>query len=1196
MSLSSLNKAVNSLVLGNKTVYNFIDYIGGIHLTGGIKRYTAARGYYLNNISFNYDRGLIGRYGYGNYVSPSVDDVTAREKIQGTDGVRLEGGELVPATLIQERIGDYYGIDGVERNSERHFTTVNEFTELGDAIRFENTKHNITQFVLENRYGADYNDAKLYPGIKSSSLPSDELGTQYDFTYPRAYINLFGTKKELRLSSVEDRDIVTANNVIYEPYNDDKYSEDKVLTTLINKKELGDELTLTEKDKDKLFTSIAFSTNFNKNILETGEKIRERYSQKRITSEVVENLIGQNSSLPLYPKAKAYIMTEHAYGDLVEIGKDGQIQLVSSQLGIGPNGIVDYYAEELSRYDALKKSYRGYSFETPYAVIGLDGNRYFKMDSKYEPTPDHSIGGRNGAFRVNGIYDGRKARGASYHYYEEMDKGAAVTSSTPDGVSDGFAPSVTSFQNSSNIMKRTNELFRNGTIKSLVNRFHTDSSDVNDDDFLVSSYSEAGISRGRNLLRGDTDSKSGFDNPYCRVWTAHHQYSQLKNRIRPFMDGDTFMSIKELQNNYGRLRPNNGAQRLNDYSVLQDNGYVKITPFHENGKLAGGRDSLKKYMFSIENLAWKDYATKEMLANEQIGPFGGRIMWFPPYNLKFNENINTSWRDNEFIGRGEKIYTYANTERGGTLDFTLLIDHPSILNKASNMGESGLREEDVLRFFAGCGKLNVTDVEDEPAVKNEMDIDDDNNDNKTPELKPLEERIEFGYIVFYPNNFSAKKYLGNIAEAVSRLDEYEMSSDGSSFKEMDEAWERQKLADMNYDSKSLFSLNRNRWDADTAKKIGDLLGIDNMEKYDPYYQFKKLGEKYNSGSTEGETGLFGYSAKYYEIDNIEVRGFASSHGYEAFNQVLAKDRANMISKLAQYFCASIDTSKITTGECEVKSINKDGMPDDVNDKDAKIARSAVITFKLKLRDDVTPPIDANAGVEGTERRIVDGEVEYLDEEDAPNGVATAKKDEEVREVVVSNTFHSDGDRSYYTYQNEFMYFKQLEATNNLVYKSIVDKVKFFDPAFHSMTPEGFNARLNFLHQCTRQGPTIGSHSGDKNPDKSKMSEMAGNLAFGRAPYCILRIGDFYYSKIIIDSISINYDVGSGIQWDLNPEGVGVQPMMATVNISFKFVGGQDIDGPVAQLQNAISYNYYANSSIYTPSTQQSIPTVILDEE
>ena len=54
-------------------------------------------------------------------------------------------------------------------------------------------------------------------------------------------------------------------------------------------------------------------------------------------------------------------------------------------------------------------------------------------------------------------------------------------------------------------------------------------------------------------------------------------------------------------------------------------------------------------------------------------------MWFPPYDLRFNEQVGVTWNPVEFIGRGEKIYTYTNTERTGTLSFTLLMDHPSVL-------------------------------------------------------------------------------------------------------------------------------------------------------------------------------------------------------------------------------------------------------------------------------------------------------------------------------------------------------------------------------------------------------------------------------------------------------------------------------------------------------------------------------------
>ncbi len=52
------------------------------------------------------------------------------------------------------------------------------------------------------------------------------------------------------------------------------------------------------------------------------------------------------------------------------------------------------------------------------------------------------------------------------------------------------------------------------------------------------------------------------------------------------------------------------------------------------------------------------------------------------------------------------------------------------------------------------------------------------------------------------------------------------------------------------------------------------------------------------------------------------------------------------------------------------------------------------------------------------------------------------------------------------------------------------------------------------------------------------------------------------------------------QWDLNPEGIGVMPMFAKINIDFNFIGGSDLAGPIARLQNAVSFNYYANTGVY----------------
>ena len=167
---------------------------------------------------------------------------------------------------------------------------------------------------------------------------------------------------------------------------------------------------------------------------------------------------------------------------------------------------------------------------------------------------------------------------------------------------------------------------------------------------------------------------------------------------------------------------------------------------------------------------------------------------------------------------------------------------------------------------------------------------------------------------------------------------------------------------------------------------------------------------------------------------------------------------------------------------------------------------------------------------------------------------------------------SEGETNVYRYDQEYYFFRALKKKDPIVFDKLMDKIKYFDPAFHSMTPEGFNARLTFLNQCTRQGNTVTM--------SDQLGKTANNLAFGRPPFCVLRIGDFYNQMIVIDNINIDYNVSNGIQWDMNSEGIGMQPLLAQVNISFKFIGGGDIAGPVRRLQNAMTFNYYANARYY----------------
>jgi hypothetical protein len=172
---------------------------------------------------------------------------------------------------------------------------------------------------------------------------------------------------------------------------------------------------------------------------------------------------------------------------------------------------------------------------------------------------------------------------------------------------------------------------------------------------------------------------------------------------------------------------------------------------------------------------------------------------------------------------------------------------------------------------------------------------------------------------------------------------------------------------------------------------------------------------------------------------------------------------------------------------------------------------------------------------------------------------------------------------------ECNYFEVIKENVPFLYDSFKERIKYFNPAFHSMTPEGLNSRLTFLNQCMRPGETIPVIGTDGKP---RIND-AVNTSFGAPPVLVLRIGDFYNCRIIPDSVSFTYD---STLLDLNPEGIGVQPMLVNVSMNFKMIGGHGIANPVEQLQNALSFNYYANTEIYDERSVRTEDTTALDKQ
>jgi hypothetical protein len=126
-----------------------------------------------------------------------------------------------------------------------------------------------------------------------------------------------------------------------------------------------------------------------------------------------------------------------------------------------------------------------------------------------------------------------------------------------------------------------------------------------------------------------------------------------------------------------------------------------------------------------------------------------------------------------------------------------------------------------------------------------------------------------------------------------------------------------------------------------------------------------------------------------------------------------------------------------------------------------------------------------------------------------------------------------------------------------------EKLNTFTPSFNSQTPFDFTKRYVFLHQLTRPGKL------DKN------ITTVDNIVFGRMPVFILRYGDFIHTKAIANSI--NFDIQDST-WDLNPEGMGVIPLICNVTMDLTLIGGQSLAGPIDRIQTANDSSFIANTS------------------
>lgn len=751
------------------------------------------------------------------------------------------------------------------------------------------------------------------------------------------------------------------------------------------------------------------------------------------------------------------------------------------------------------------------------------------------------------------------------------------------------------------------------------------------------------VSKG-NLVRSSDNSH------YCRSWSTRNPYQNHYDLIR----ADKLYRLKN-ENNY--------------LSVLEESGHVKIAPdrdetgnFKDKNRTINESNEIKRYMFSIENLAWKDAPEKIGLPDCEIGPNGGRLMWFPPYDINFTENVSVSWESNTFLGRGEPIYTYNNTERKGTLSWTIISDHPSILNQFKQESE-----EKIYKFFAGCGlsdsellslfftQSEILEIESVTGseISGESETVNDVAENNEITPKPTIPSVSppTKELNFYFRNARRDTLQGGVRTGIGRNIDDELSANYAlelcnspeCFTNNGEKFNKNQTFVDEIDGLIDFLATEQGqpWgikiigttSGSANKTYNNVLSRDRAESVYKYIS-SRIEQKGKAGGDYiyEKNGVTGTTKYVYNDQNMKLKkaGWVCTDSDLCDKEISSLSAGKFVYKQKQSYISPTDIGEDSRF---IVIADSEGGNSDLNDEDTIFVQSATTQSnamedrKVKIRlflntkyvdkalsneirdslDLGEPPIEDDENIQTPtipffspfEQQYFDSAIQTQENLNTLNDlqqfegfagkdlidrqrVATqnAKENtgtnqpidespigEGVEDSIVSDqTLRTLSNRLVQKLYNECDYFEKIKKDSPFVYAGIVDKIKHFHPSFHSTTPEGLNSRLTFLHQCTRQGPNI-----------RDTDTKTTNMAFGRPPICVLRIGDFWYTKIVIDSYNVSYEP---LVWDMNPEGIGVQPMIAKVDLNFSMIGGSSLSGPISQLQNAVSYNFFANTSVY----------------
>ena len=626
----------------------------------------------------------------------------------------------------------------------------------------------------------------------------------------------------------------------------------------------------------------------------------------------------------------------------------------------------------------------------------------------------------------------------------------------------------------------------------------------------------------------------------------------------------------------------------NENSVVYKTVMPKIHPILDKE----GQIDNRNMMFAIENLAVivrdggentnfavidDEYNTR--IPKCEMGQFGGRVMWFPPYNLEFNESTTANFESTVMVGRNEPMYNYMHSERSATVRFSMIMDYPPHLRNYEGIN----KHKAISEFFAFGGEGVPYELPD-PSIPT----------SRIPELPdpivpvtPYVPEVPSQTVkIHFPNDVPNNAQIQTVMDLIHKDFEYEMMSNTVGYYSNHPNYVRGSgdgsgtHLGLNFNDVYRAGVVGAGSVAITTTYLDKLRILSNFSQYtyDPrgeaglsVFQGVLTGGTLTSGGTIVNIQEFANQRPITNLDKLLLEAFSDERNFQVlkivltgsatkrfepqtdeadYNQRLAKRRIDSIKHLLNERFKVLFKKDLTTAGVLVEENNEGSSQSQTTDWDSPEA---------KKERNVEIRIDRNSNELLIPRELTKEEEQFNNE--------LAQQRQELEDQAQAFARQRD------CYMNE-----RGSGDDKGILKGFQSASgRYFYPVFHSQTPEDFHRRLTFLQQCMRQGRALRT---DMEVTEDGVLR-ARNSVFGRQPICVLRIGDFFHTKIVIENLTIDYDEAP---WDTNPEGFGMQPMIANVTLQVKLIGGQSLRGPIDVLQNAVSFNHYANSTFVNQGT------------